>query len=126
MLIHWLDGRGPIEVPILSGAILSGANLSGANLSGANLSGAYLSGANLSGANLSGANLSGAYLSGAKNILRIGPMSDGYEGFAVRGDAGTMFKIGCKWGDQDYMEAIADTPERKAFLAFAVAWGKGF
>jgi len=103
---------------------LNGTQKEIADLYGANLSRADLSRANLYGADLSRANLSRANLYGAKNILRIGPLSNGYEAFAIRGDV-PMFKIGCKWGDQAYMEALCETPEHKAFLAFAVAWAKG-
>jgi hypothetical protein len=116
----------------LSGADLRGANLSGANLSGADLYGANLSGANLYGADLSGANLSRADLSGAnlsecKNILRVGPTSDGYELFVVAGFStpqGIMLMAGCEWRTSTEARLLATTKERKLFLAFACAWGR--
>ena len=108
-------GKAPIEL----------ANLSGADLSEADLSGANLHGANLYGADLSGANLSGANLYGAKNILRLGPTSDGWELFAVKGHKnGLMLKAGCKWKNVKDAKKLATTKERRLFLAFAVAWGK--
>jgi hypothetical protein len=133
-------GKASIELADLSGANLSRADLSGANLPGADLYGANLSGAdlsradlsraNLSGANLYGANLSGADLSradltGAKNILRLGPTSDGWELFAVKGHTdGLKLKAGCEWKNVKDAKKIATTKERRLFLAFAVAWGK--
>jgi hypothetical protein len=66
---------------------------SGANLGGANLSGAYLSGADLIGADLSGAN----------GIMSFGPLGkEGRIGQAVIADEGTMFALGCHWGNLTY------------------------
>jgi hypothetical protein len=110
----------------LGGAYLEGANLGGANLGGANLEGVKLEGANLEGANLEGTNLEGAYLEGAKGIIRLGPLSDSYELMCVRWKDGPRFKAGCKWGDIAFAKALANTPERKAFLALAVKWAKGW
>jgi hypothetical protein len=45
--------------------------------------------------------------------------------FAVRGEK-TMFKAGCMWGDIVFARRLANTPEREAFLAFAIAWGNNF